>query len=253
MTDYILKQLDIWSDRLFTLLFIFILLIGAYISYDMWYVYSHAGADAVAGYKPDEMTDDALKKISENVIAWITIDGTTIDYPVLQGEDNVEYLNKDPFGQYSLSGSIFLDSRNHADFSDNYNIIYGHHMANGYMFGALDSFKKPDYFEKHRTGILYVKNQEYRLRTIGFLITDANVNAVFDTDFSGDRTLFFEKYSVSTEDMRQGRLVALTTCKEPLTTTRTVLLCVIEGAVGDEKRESVNFNDMLNRKEENND
>ena len=201
-------------------------------------LFNHTGASLVqeaAGTFRNSFTDDF------DNCATVAIDQTYVLCAV------------SPFGQYSLSGSIFLDSRNHDDFSDNYNIIYGHHMANGYMFGALDSFKKPDYFEKHRTGILYVKNQEYRLRTIGFLITDANVNAVFDTDFSGDRMLFFEKYSVSAEDMRQGRLVALTTCKEPLTTTRTVLLCVIEGSEGGEKRESVNFNDMLNRKEDSND
>ncbi|MBR1845920.1 MAG: class B sortase, partial [Oscillospiraceae bacterium] len=58
----------------------------------------------------------------------------------MQGETNGKYLNTDPYGEYSLSGSIFLDSRNAGDFSDSYSLVYGHHMADGMMFGALDAF-----------------------------------------------------------------------------------------------------------------
>lgn len=43
------------------------------------------------------------------MVAWLTIDDTKIDYPVMQGKDNTEYLNKDPYGDYALAGSIFLD------------------------------------------------------------------------------------------------------------------------------------------------
>ena len=69
--------------------------------------------------------------------AWITIDNTHIDYPVLQGKDDMEYVNKDPFGEFALSGSIFLSTKNASDFSDVYNMTYGHHMENGAMFGDL--------------------------------------------------------------------------------------------------------------------
>lgn len=55
----------------------------------------------------------------------------------MQGEDNMEYLNKDPYGDYSLSGSIYMDSRNTSDMSDDYLLLYGHHMENDYMFGSI--------------------------------------------------------------------------------------------------------------------
>lgn len=76
----------------------------------------------------------------------MTIDDTNIDYPVMQGEDNNEYLNKDPFGNYALSGSIFLDRRNNPEFKDYYSLIYGHHMEHGMMFGAIDEYLNEDYF-----------------------------------------------------------------------------------------------------------
>ena len=51
-------------------------------------------------------------KLNKDVVGWITIFDTHISYPVVQGKDNQEYLNKDVFGKFSFSGSIFLDYRN---------------------------------------------------------------------------------------------------------------------------------------------
>ena len=74
--------------------------------------------------------------------------------PVMQGKDNYEYLNKDPYGEFSLSGSIFLDARNDLDFEDDYSLIYGHHMEKGAMFGALDDFQDRAYFDQRRSGTI---------------------------------------------------------------------------------------------------
>lgn len=66
-------------------------------------------------YKPTPGEDNGptfeeLRAINPDVCAWITLDGTKIDYPVLQGEDNLTYINKDVYGNFALAGSIFLDS-----------------------------------------------------------------------------------------------------------------------------------------------
>ena len=55
--------------------------------------------------------------INKDVAGWITIDDTHIDYPVVQGKDDMEYINKDVYGEFSLSGSIFLSCMNKKDFS----------------------------------------------------------------------------------------------------------------------------------------
>ena len=138
-------------------LFVLALLVVAYGLYDAWYVYNKANDDSYLRYKPvpgESMAEDM--PITDDMVAWITIDDTNIDYPVMQGDNNMEYLNINPYGEYSLSGSIFLDSRNAEDFSDDYSILYGHHMEHGAMFGALDDFYDNDYLRNHSTGTLIV-------------------------------------------------------------------------------------------------
>ena len=90
---------------------------------------------------------DELRQINPDIRAWLTVDNTGIDYPVVQGADNLYYMSRDVFGESSLAGSIFLDSRNSPDLSDRYFIIYGHHMEKGLMFGDLDKFLDPAFFE----------------------------------------------------------------------------------------------------------
>ena len=102
-------------------------------------------SDDLLSYKPQpgegaNPSLEDLMAINKDVAGWITIDDTHIDYPVVQGKDDMEYINKDVYGEFSLSGSIFLSCMNKKDFSDNYNLVYGHHMANGGMFGDVVSF-----------------------------------------------------------------------------------------------------------------
>ena len=70
----------------------------------------------------------SLQKINPDIVGWIYIEGTQINYPVVQGNDNQYYLKHLFSGEWNGSGCIFLDSRNRADFSDRHSIIYGHHM-----------------------------------------------------------------------------------------------------------------------------
>ena len=99
----------------------------------------------------------------------------------MQGKTNAEYLNKDPYGEFSLSGSIFLDNRNDKTFSDPYSLLYGHHMEYGAMFGALDEYKDKSYFEAHRTGLLTVTNgDEYNIRFFAACKAQATEKVIFD-------------------------------------------------------------------------
>ena len=133
-------------------------LICLYAMIDAYNVYVGANDSGILKYKPESGNTEKLREMSEDAVAWLTVDDTRIDYPVMQGENNTEYLNKDPQGEFSLSGSIFLDSRNDKTFSDPYSLIYGHHMEYGAMFGALDEYKDKAFFDSHRTGLLTVVN-----------------------------------------------------------------------------------------------
>ena len=79
---------------------------------------------------------DALRAINPDVVGWIYVPGTTVNFPIVHGTDDEHYLKTDFYGQTSWVsfGSIFLSAANAADFSDANNIVYGHHMNDGSMF-----------------------------------------------------------------------------------------------------------------------
>ena len=170
----IIRLIDGLIDKSILLICIVLFLLGSYGLYDSYMVYQQATDNSILKYKPGYETDDETdKKITGNMVAWLTIDDTNIDYPVMQGEDNNEYLNKDPFGNYALSGSIFLDRRNNPEFKDYYSLIYGHHMEHGMMFGAIDEYLNEDYFNSHRTGSLVVGKKTYKIRIFAVLECEA--------------------------------------------------------------------------------
>ena len=190
-----------------------VLLCGIYILADTIGIYADASPQRVAIYKPEKL--DAAS--------------TPIDYPILRAENNTKYLNKDPYGNYSLSGSIFMDYRNAADFGDAYTVIYGHHMTGGLMFGALDAYTDESYMKDHSSGTLTVGDVEYAIDVYAFFRCDAAHEEVF-TPYDGltpQRLKFFEDKAWHHIGQPGEKMIALTTCKSPGATDRTVLLANI--------------------------
>ena len=87
---------------------------------------------------------DKLKAENPDAIGWIRFDNQDelgINYPILYSGDNQKYLRTDLHGNSHIAGCIFLEGLNKSDFSDYYNIIYGHNMNDGSMFGSLKKYK----------------------------------------------------------------------------------------------------------------
>lgn len=80
---------------------------------------------------------DELKKINEDVVAWIRIKNTNINYPIVQSENNEYYLKKDLNKEYSTCGWIFMNYKNNKDFSDRNTVLFGHNIKSGLMFSDL--------------------------------------------------------------------------------------------------------------------
>ena len=114
-----------------------------------------------------------LKAMNPDVCGWLTLDHTKIDYPVVQGTDNFEYLEKDVLGNPSVAGSIFLDAKSDRNFHDFYTVIMGHHMQGRKMFGDIDLYTDASFFEKNTTGTLYVEGRILKLETVAILKADA--------------------------------------------------------------------------------
>ena len=124
-----------------------------------------------------------LKAMNPDVCGWLTLDHTKIDYPVVQGTDNFEYLEKDVLGNPSVAGSIFLDAKSDRNFHDFYTVIMGHHMQGRKMFGDIDLYTDVSFFEKNTTGTLYVEGRILKLETVAILKADAYDKYVYRADW----------------------------------------------------------------------
>ena len=225
--------MNIIYERSMLFIFLIALLIVAYGLYDSWYVYNNAGNDSYLRYKPVEgqgVPSDS--PITQDMVAWITVDGTNIDYPVMQGKTNMDYLNINPYGEYSLSGSIFLDSRNSSDFTDDYSILYGHHMEYGNMFGALDDFLDAGYLETHSNGTLVVgrnADAEYKIGIFACAKVNVYDNKALDTVSLEEieKTIQSDAQIINTSIEKSDHILALSTCTEPVSSNRLIVFAYI--------------------------
>ena len=91
-----------------------------------------------------------IAKINSDIIGWIKIEGTNIDYPVMQNMQNGDYyLHRNIYKNYSSHGTPYLAEYCNVQYSDNL-IIYGHHMNDNSMFAQLDDYKKHSFYESHK-------------------------------------------------------------------------------------------------------
>lgn len=172
---------------------------------------------------------DKLRAINPDIVGWLKIEGTAVDYPIVQTDNNETYLDIDFEGKKNSSGAIFLDYESEPDFSGRHNIIYGHHMKNGTMFKDIIKYKEETYFKEHQIIRVYTPDREYRLRPLTVLYTDADGErrrTRFDTeeDFYGyvkrmtEKGFFYQKPDAPVE-----RLWSFVTCSYELADARTIL------------------------------
>lgn len=224
----------------FTVLAVLLLLI-AFAGYAIWdsgQVYQSAEAAQYAVYKPteeDSVSFEELRALNPEVFSWLTIYGTHIDYPVTQGGDNAKYVNTDVYGNYSLSGAIFLDYRNDRGFQDFNHILYGHHMEKNAMFGDLASFTEKVFFDTHPYGNLFYEGKDHGLVFFAFLKTDAYDSATFTPRVEGaqarreylqsllDKAVYTRDIGITEDD----HILLLTTCASDTTNGRDILAAKI--------------------------
>lgn len=133
---------------------------------------------------------DALRAVNPDIVAWIYIPDSPVNYPVVQGQDNQEYLHKafdGSTGWLASAGTIFLDSNNASDFSDRNSALYGHHMNDGSMFASLSDWQNNDEFNSHRDIYLLTPQGNYRLKTFAMVKT-TGTDALVQTTFSSEES-----------------------------------------------------------------
>ena len=215
-----------------------VLLLASYSAYSMWYTSSLLDgsflSDELAMYKPDGQDPSLaqLMQVNPDVRGWLTIDDTHIDYPVVQGETDAEYLNKSVEGEFSLAGAIYLSALNSSDFSDPYNMVYGHRIEGGAMFSDVLEFRKTSYFDTHRTGILWRADSAFAIELFACIEVDGRDEVVYQDSghVSADQlpdvvdSILARSVQKRAVDIAPGdSIIALSTCEDATTFERVVV------------------------------
>lgn len=177
----------------------------------------------------------ALKEINPDIVAWIYMEGTPIHYPVLQGEDNNQYLERLYDGRYNAAGSIFMDYRNQEDLSDRHLILYGHHMKNDTMLACITEYKEQSFYDAHPSCLILTPEGNYEVAFIAGYVTDRDSDAwklVFASD--EEYALWLEEavskstFISNVEPTPQDRVVTFSTCSYEFPDARYVLVGILK-------------------------
>lgn len=242
------KILRILNRLLNTMIAIVLVLAVLYSVYSLWdnYQFYQGIKDLqvkLLDLKPkgNKPSFEELRKINPDVVAWITLDGTKIDEPIVQGADNLEYLNKDVYGKYSLGGTVFLDSRCNKNFQDPYSSVYGHYMEKHLMFGDLELYQKSSFADKHHTGTLMIPGKKYPLKIFATMVIKSTDPYIFDpSEYKINKETFLSYIKTKSiwtqEDLMQTlendgtkySIVALSTCSTKQVDDRIVVLAMYQ-------------------------
>lgn len=172
----------------------------------------------------------ALQEKNPDVLGWIFLPDSKINYPILQGEDNEYYLKHTWDGVPNSVGSIFMEARNTPDFSDFNTILYGHNMGNGSMFAHLHRYYNHTYWEKHP--YVYLLNADGIFRYEIFSSYKAEVDSsTYGLSFHQTETrVNFLEAAIENSDIDTGiepsvtdRILTLSTCSGSGYDTRRVV------------------------------
>ena len=160
---------------------------------------------------------------NEDIAGWIVVDGTKVDYPVLYDATEMRiYLNHNYLRAYSPYGSIFMFSENSRDFTDFNTVLYGHNMVDGSMFATLHYFEDQEFFDQHRTIMVYTPDRVLTYEIFAAYRTDnLNILVKFPLDTPEDRQAYIDQiythevkaiFDRSIEVTPDDRIITLSTC-----------------------------------------
>lgn len=195
-------------------------------------------SDSSINKNPEEHNQDAeseknLKNINSDYRFWIKVEGTNIDFPVVQGEDNDFYLHHNFNKEKSFSGSIFVDSENNLNDDSNI-VVYGHNMRNDTMFAQIKHFKNENFFNANKYVTLYRDGKKSKFEIFSVYQENAkDLESEIKINFSNKDD--YEKYLKDQEEKslfkREGidlnsndRILTLITCGYDFVNARIVVV-----------------------------
>ena len=237
MNRRFVRALSRTVDNAVLLALLVILFIATYALYDTTRVNEEADPAKYSTYKPTteegQKSFEELRAMNPDVMGWLTIYGTSIDYPIVKAQNNnFEYLSKDVEKNWTTCGALYVDVHNQWNFQDFNTIIHGHHMADHKMFGDLDLFTEAAYFNEHQYANLYYDGQNHGVELFAILTIDAYNPIVHSTKLTTDEAkqeflnriqkdkLLSRNLDITMDD----HLVTMTTCNLTETNGRYTLV-----------------------------
>ena len=177
-----------------------------------------------------ELDLEALREVNPDVVGWILIPDTVINYPLMQGTDNEYYLKRTWEGKKNVVGSIFLEHLSNLDLTDFNTIVYGHNMNNGSMFASLRKYRKQEYWEKHP--YVYIRSDQgvYRYEIFSSYLAKVDSNT-YGLAFPSEESRFAFLNNALVDSVIQtgvkpettDRVLTLSTCSGSGYSTRWVV------------------------------
>lgn len=229
------SYIERFIDTVTTVMFLALFMVALYALLDIHLVNVSAEMDTtLTELAPDASEDvnlDALRKINPDIVGWLRIYGTKIDYPILKAKDNNKYLVRDYRGNYATAGSIFLDYRD-TPFKNDYMIIYGHRMDGEKMFGPLLRFEEKSFFDAHPKGRLYTSDGNFDLEISNFAIMNVDTTKIYSHNLNknGHNQEIIAEVKNSAKQSREvefdpnGQILILSTCNRDSKHYRDILL-----------------------------
>ena len=185
---------------------------------------------------------EGLKAVNDEVVGWLQIPGTAVNFPVYQASDNEKYLHTSAEGEYALGGQVFMDYENAAPgMVDAQTIVYGHHLRNGAMFKPISDMENQEMFDSVSTVWYVTESATYELEPLLLYRTDADDASVRQFSFASQEELtsylqaLLGKAVTSRADAAERipavtQVLSLCTCNyDEGDSGRTMLVCVPKG------------------------
>lgn len=178
---------------------------------------------------------DGLQTINPDILGWIYSTGTPINYPVVQGEANEEYLYRMADGRENKCGSIFLDCGNDRSFQDANSVIQGHNMNNGSMFAELKKYAEQEYYDEHGEIWLVTPERTYCIAVFAAFVTTVDSD-VWKLSFPSEEEFTAWKSEMAEKSLFQSRVtpaagekvVTLSTCSYEFENAHFVVMGVLK-------------------------
>ena len=174
---------------------------------------------------------DGLRAKSPDYAAWIYSPDTVINYPIVYTDNNFYYLDHIPVEQYNSAGTLFIDCKCAADFSDQNTLIYGHNMNDGSMFASIREYAKQEYYDAHPVIYISTPDFNYRLDLIaGFLTEPTSFACANNFDEPEQFMAYIEAiqamstFKSDVEVTEEDRVVSLSTCTYEINDGRYVVV-----------------------------